>query len=213
MQELVKRSGGYRDRRVQGHPLKSQKSIQHTNGPVLQGRMKTTKSSQDHLSVIPMMYVSCIRITNDNFHRTQRLREEVHRDRRHPHLYGQCAQDAPYVCRDTSKITSLMATCLSLTYHPVYPHHLSAMTARPLRRSSKHLRRIFDRILSRHTPINSVYSDDTHTRRPGSPSTRRRWSSYVTRHCWKIGQFPSIRSRYTRYRTVCPPTPLRHFLT
>ena len=114
-----------------------------------------------------------IRNTIDNFHRTHRLWEEVHRDRHHPHLYCQSARDAQYEYRATSKITSLMATCLSLTYHPVYPHRLSAMIARQLRRSSKGLFRIYDHTHSRLAQTNLAYFDDTRVRQHGSQSTKR----------------------------------------
>lgn len=147
---------------------------------------------------------------DDELHSTQDLLGEAHLDR-HP-LYGQSALDASSAYPVTSQTMCLMVTCHWITYHPVYPHHLSAMIARPLRRSLKGLLRIYDHILSRLVQINSVYFDDTHAHRHGSQRMKRNSISYLTPHCYSDHP-PSVRSQCTRYRAVCPPTPLRHFLT
>lgn len=151
-----------------------------------------------------------IRITMVNFHRTQRLWGEVHRDHLQPQSYCRSALDAPSVYHATSKIMSPTATCHSLMYHPGFPHHPSAMIARLLRRSSHHHLRIFDHILSRLARINSVCSDDTHVHRHGSQNTKRNWIS-----CRKSSHPLSkpVWRRCTRYHAVCLLTPLRLFLT
>ena len=58
-QKLAKKSGGYQNHQVQGPHLKRWKPFKHTNVHMLQGQMKTMKSSQGQLPVILTRYVYC----------------------------------------------------------------------------------------------------------------------------------------------------------
>ena len=122
-----------------------------------------------------------IRNTINNFHSIQCLWEEVHQDCHHPHLHCQSTWDAQYEYCTTSKIMSLMVTCLSLMYHPVYPHCLSVMIAQQLWRSSKGLFQIYGYTHSRLAQTNSAYSNITCVHQHGSQSTKS------VKFLWELG--------------------------